>query len=258
MSKWRLLITTLPFALAVVALKLVLTQFFQIQGILGLPEIGFILTAGIFLTGFMLSGTLTDYKESEKIPGDLATILETIEDTFEAVSSTKPQFQLEESRVYLLKMTNGIVDYLMKRIDSNKLFEILHGFNAISQELDKAGVAPPIISRVISEQNHLRKTMMRMMVISKTGFLAIGYALLEILLVVIAGLLMAADFKSWISEVVITFSVMLVYTYMYRVIKDIDDPFEYQSETSVGAAEVPLFPLMEYRERLKSRVKLLS
>ncbi len=258
MSKWRLLITTLPFAFSVVALKLILTHVFLIPGILGLPEIGFILTAGIFLTGFMLSGTLTDYKESEKIPGDIATTLESIEDTFDAISSTKPQFNVEEGRSYVLKMTNAVVDYLMKRIDSNKLFEVIHGFNTITQNLDKAGVAPPIISRAISEQNHLRKTMMRMIVISKTGFLAVGYALLEILLVVIAGLLMAADFKSWVSEVVITFSVMLVYTYMYRVIKDIDDPFEYQSETSVGAAEVPLFPLMEYRERLKSRVKMLN
>lgn len=258
MSKWRLLITTLPFALAVVALKLILTQFFQIKGILGLPEIGFILTAGIFLTGFMLSGTLTDYKESEKIPGEIATILESIEDTFEAVATTKPQFDLEESRNYLLKMTNATVDYFMKRINSEQLFETIHQFKTITQNLDKAGIAPPIISRVISEQNNLRRIMMRTIVISKTGFLAIGYALLEILLVVIAGLLMAADFKTWIAEVVITFSVILVYAYMYRVIKDIDDPFEYQSETSIGAAEVPLFPLLDFRDRLRGRVKASS
>jgi uncharacterized protein YutE (UPF0331/DUF86 family) len=258
MSKWRLLITTLPIALLIVTIKLLLTQnpFYAVKGILDLSEIAFILTAGIFLIGFMLSGTLSDYKESEKIPGEIATTLETLEDTLEVVSTTKTQLDLNAMRKGLMTITNSIVDYLMKRIDSQALFEHLHQFNTISQELDKAGVAPPIISRVISEQHNLRKTMTRTMVISKTGFLAIGYALLEILLVVIACLLMAANFKTLIAEVVVTFSVMLVYAYMYRVIKDIDDPFEYQSETFTGAAEVPLFPLIEYRERLKTRLKL--
>jgi hypothetical protein len=42
--------------------------------------------------------------------------------------------------------------------------------------------------------------------------------------------------------------------YMYRLIKDIDDPFEYSEDGVKGASEVALFPLEEYKERAEKRL----
>ena len=42
------------------------------------PLFSGIITAAVFLMGFLLSGVLTDFKESEKIPSDMAASLETI------------------------------------------------------------------------------------------------------------------------------------------------------------------------------------
>ena len=39
--------------------------------------------------------------------------------------------------------------------------------------------------------------------------------------------------------------VALIYTYMYRLIKDVDDPFDYDVAGANGAAEVELYPLRE-------------
>jgi hypothetical protein len=36
-----------------------------------------VVSANIFLIGFLISGVLVDYKESEKIPGDMAASIET-------------------------------------------------------------------------------------------------------------------------------------------------------------------------------------
>ncbi len=91
--------------------------------------------------------------------------------------------------------------------------------------------------------------------ISRTGFLAPGYALLEVLIACIILILMIAKFKSTGAELVITFFVTLIYIYMYRLIKDVDDPFEYSESGEPGATEVPLFPLEEYMARLKSRIQ---
>ena len=41
---------------------------------------------------------------------------------------------------------------------------------------------------------------------------------------------------------------------MYRLIKDIDDPFDYDVNGASGAAEIELYPLFEYRARLEERI----
>jgi hypothetical protein len=47
----------------------------------------------------------------------------------------------------------------------------------------------------------------------------------------------------------------LIYIYMLRLIRDVDDPFDYSTDGKrKGGAEVELFPIEEYRERLAKRV----
>ena len=68
-------------------------------------------------------------------------------------------------------------------------------------------------------------------------------------------LLLASKFKSKLSEFILVPFVTLIYVYMLRLIKDIDDPFEYAPDGSKqGGAEVELFPLDEYLARLKARI----
>ncbi|NJO00455.1 MAG: hypothetical protein HC880_01120 [Bacteroidia bacterium] len=71
-------------------------------------------------------------------------------------------------------------------------------------------------------------------------------------------LLLITEFNTVISEAVIVFLVELIYVYMYKLIRDIDDPFEYREGEQQGNAEVTLFPLREYIERLRERMKPYS
>jgi uncharacterized protein YqhQ len=70
--------------------------------------------------------------------------------------------------------------------------------------------------------------------------------------VVIIFLLMISKFKSVVAELVICAFVTLIYVYMIKLIRDIDDPFEYSG--TGGAADVSLFPLVEFEERIAQRV----
>src|SRR5690606_30978301 len=79
--KWRLMVTTLPITLLVLAAKLFILLGMNYEGLVKFSEVGVVVTGGMFLIGFMLAGTMSDYKESEKIPAELASILETLEDT---------------------------------------------------------------------------------------------------------------------------------------------------------------------------------
>jgi len=253
--KWKIMMTSIPIALGIVAIKVILIEFFQFQGLVELSDIALIVSAGVFLIGFMLAGTMSDYKESERIPGEIASALESIEETC-VVIADRPNFPLKTVYQECYNLATGIHDWFYKKISTEQMYGALTAFKETVGHLEKAGANPSIMSRVFNELSSLRRVLTRTNVISKTGFLATGYALLEVLLVVIAGVMLIVKFKHFIAAIVVVFFITLVYIYMYKLICDIDDPFEHsEDETPSGAAEVALFPIQDYMERLEKRLK---
>ena len=55
-----------------------------------------IISANIFLIGFLISGVLADYKESEKIPGELATSLESMYNEAQIILINKKSKEAED------------------------------------------------------------------------------------------------------------------------------------------------------------------
>ena len=245
--------TTLPIVAAVTAIKAILEFVIRMPGIVDFADIGIVLTAGVFLTGFMLSGTMADYKESEKLPGDLACTLETIEELLMQAAAQKPGIAVAPLRASVLDATTALHGWLLKSVTSEGVFSALSKLDELLQQLEHQG-GGGYASRALVELHNLRKAVTRLGVISRTGFLSAGYAILETLLVMILILVLGARFKSTLAEFILVPFVTLIYVYMLRLIRDVDDPFDYAPDGSNrGGAEVELFPLTEYRDRLKSR-----
>lgn len=253
--RWRLIASTAPYAALVLSLKLGLTYGFDFEGLIAIQEIRIIFTSGIFLTGFMLAGTLADYKESERIPGQIANLLEALE---EISTTLARQAQLDPAEVQrkVRVLARSILDWFFKKIDDETLHQRLTEYNTTIRGLLDGGGAPPIVGRMHQYLSDLRGILTRTHVISKTGFLPTGYALLELILVAITMILLLTKFNSLISAVFIVFFVELLYIYMYRLICDIDDPFEYGAgpHNSELSAEVPVFPIEDYLQRLERRM----
>ena len=76
MIKWKLMLTSVPYMLGVIAINYVISNILGFEGIIEFADVGLVLTGGIFLVGFMLAGTMSDFKESEKLPAELACTLE--------------------------------------------------------------------------------------------------------------------------------------------------------------------------------------
>jgi hypothetical protein len=253
MAKWKLLLTTLPYMAVALGIKLLLQYVFHFDGVVEFGDVGLVLTGGVFLIGFMLAGTMADYKESEKLPGELACSLEAIEETFAQAAASKPALDITALRQSMLRAGEAIYDWLFKKIDQPKMFAALDELGVAIQQLEKVG-ATPLGVRAMNELASVRKLTTRMGVISRTGFLSTGYALLEALTAIILGLLVISKFKNTLGECVLVPFVTLVYVYMIRLIRDIDDPFEYEEGGAKGAAEVELFPIDEYLDRLRGRI----
>lgn len=252
--KWKLMKSTLPFVAGVLVLKLGLDLGAGFAGVVEFSDVGIVLTGGVFLLGFMLAGTMADYKEAEKIPGEVATTLETIEEIFVLASTGRPALKLPALRRQVLEVLDDIKAWLLKKKKTPEVFAAMTRMTETVRLLEKEG-AGPYASRAVPQVLMMRKNIQRIEVISRTGFLPPAYALLEVLLAMIIALLLVAKFKSLVAEVILVPFVTLVNLYMLRLIKDVDDPFDYRADGSmVGGAEVELFPLDEYRERLVARL----
>ncbi len=243
------MITTLPVVGALVLLREFLRAEFAFEGIIEFTEVAVVLSGGVFLLGFMLAGTMGDYKEAEKMPGEIVTGLETIEEVMVHVATVK-QDDPTKHRRSILQVLDTIDRWLHKQATEAELHEALHRVTSTFTAIELGSHA----TRAFSIMTNVRRALLRVGVTSRTGFLATGYALLEVMIAICYLILILSTFKSALGEIVVVSFVGLIYTYMYRLIRDIDDPFDYDADGATGAAEVELFPLHEYRVRLEARI----
>jgi len=252
MRKWKLMLTTLPVVVVVLVLKLLIERFTGHPGWVDFGDVSAVLTAGAFLIGFMLAGTMSDYKESEKLPSELATTLETIDDLI-VVSTRKSVFDAAAARRDLAAVAERVLDWLTRRAPLAAVHDAIEAMNVHFQAMDEAG-ATAHANRSIVFMNAVRRIVGRMDVIVRTGFLASGYAILEVVVVAVLLLLLASRFKTAVAEYTLVVSITLIYVYMLRLIHHVDDPFDYGAGLEVkGAAEVELYPITEYIARARTR-----
>lgn len=251
MVKWKLMVATMPFVVAAVACKLFLEKVVDFHGIIDFSDVGIVLNGGVFLIGFMLAGTMTDFKESERLPADMACSLEAIEEAFVQASVGRPAIDVAAGRRAVLDVATTIHVWLHDRANKSAPFDALSRLADALYVIEGQG-AGPHATRGLRDLAALRRTVSRIDVISRTGFIASGYALIEVVAAAIISLIMISRFKSAVGEMIITAFVTLIYVYMIKLIRDIDDPFEYSG--TGGAAEVNLFPVVEYRARLEGRL----
>ena len=248
------MLTTIPITLFMLALKLGLTLGFGFDGLVKFSDIGLVTTGGIFLVGFMLAGVMADFKESEKLPAEIACALETLDDTLVLAHGFKPNFDLQDLRARLNKVTETIIQYFHHKTSEDEVFQKIGSITSIAQVMETSGIGA-ICSRMSGEQHNLRKAFTRVTVIKKTNFLSTGYALMEALAFVIFGLLLISKFENNIVAAIIVAFLTSIFVYLIRLIRDIDQPFEYLASGKARAADVDLFPIMDYYRRSQDRVK---
>lgn len=252
MIKWKLVLTTLPVVALIVGAAVVRDRVFHLPGVIDFGDVSPILPAVALIVGFMLAGVFADYKESEKIPGEIATTLETLGDTVDTVVALAKDTDVSEFKPKFRRLVSTVEDWLLRRTSVQQCYAALSDFNTVVQVMQPAaGVSYTI--RALGEMHNLRRLVTRVDVISRTSFIAVGYALLDLLAWSTIALLLISNYKSLIAEYLLIGLFSLVYIYMIRLIRDLDEPFLYKSEkTPAGSAEANPFPLTEYRERLEA------
>jgi hypothetical protein len=210
---------------------------------------GAIISADIFLVGFLISGVLADYKEAEKLPGELACSLETLTDECYIVHKNTQSRVTVEFGEHIREVTDSLIQWFYKEEKTTKVFERITGLNDHFAELEPL-TAPPFIARLKSEQSNLRRIITRIHTIRETSFVPAGYAIAEFISIILCVGLIFVKMDALYESVFFEAFVSYILIYMVLLIRDLDDPFEHYQGQRQGDDEVSLKPLFDLQQRI--------
>jgi hypothetical protein len=246
-GKWRLAIRVLPIVTVLILLKLLSHQlgweFLTLNSLFGA-----IISANVFLVGFLISGVLVDYKEAEKLPGELACSLEVLTDECYITYKNKKSKVAKDFLSSVHDITNSILKWLHKEEKTDTVLKKITGLNDHFLALEPLTQANFIV-RLKNEQNNLRRTMTRIHTIRETSFNPAGYAITEIISAIMCVGLIFTKIDPYYESIFFVTFVSFILIYMVMLIKDLDNPFGYYEKESF-ADEVSLKPLLDLEKRI--------
>lgn len=251
-GKWSLLYKALPYGAAVLLVRLILQNVFNLKVNIGFSDIAEILTATTLVVALMLSGVLVDYKESEKIPTILGRTLSNLDGlSWRGLDVIGQEGKWARTRV--LEIAEAINLWLTGQIDNDSMWKVQRGGSNIILDLEKAGVRPHYIQKMLDVNSDLGSALARIQVVRDTSYIQPGYALMQMLVGAVMCLMTIVTFPANYVEWPITGALSLLFAYLVLLVGDIDDPFEYTIDgQSASAADVDLSPFLTALERLRS------
>jgi hypothetical protein len=247
--KWRVLLAVAPFTLLFGLLEVLFHELgWELWKFDSLT--GSLLGAASFILALVLSGTLGQYHACEEMVLELINEAEAINDRLVVHGVAAPTLDATRIRLALAATLEAVRHWLLNKSVWDEVQQSLSELNASLSELEAAGRSDAnnpslanmakirlLLSRISSNRDH--------------DFIAPAYALLELFLlgVVVALLLIGAD--NFGENLVVSSFLFTSFLYLVFLIRDLDNPFEYDGSSSV---DVDLAPLQQCEQRLRQIV----
>ena len=195
------------------------------------PVVGAFITGAIFTIAIIFTGTFSDFKESEKIGGDLAASLKALYND----SCVLPLTDEAPARV----MRSHVRDLLRTintcfKEDTFNLPDINREMNKINNDirtLAYLNVAPPLIAKLRNELGAIDRMTNRIEVIIRTDFIPAAYALAEIATGSVIFLLLFVKIDPYLEGTIIFAVISSMLIGLLLLIRDMDNPFEIGSHS---------------------------
>jgi hypothetical protein len=229
-KKWGLIIK----AVVIMLLLLIPRTIIDILGYDSVPinpVVGAFISGAIFTIAIIFTGTFTDFKESEKVGGDLAAALKALYNDSRVLPLT------DEAPARLFRVHVRDLHRTMNRCFKENSWNLAD----INREMDKinndirtlayANVAPPLIAKLRNELGTIDKMTNRVEVIIRTDFIPAAYALAEIATVSVIFLMLVVKMDPLLEGTIIFAVICSMLVGLVLLIRDMDNPFEIGDHT---------------------------
>jgi len=251
-KKWGLLFKVLIIAIGLMILKGGI-DYISFHVIIAKGEwpraISALVGAVVFTIAIIFSGVLADYKESEKIPGELAGSIKALYSDCKVIPFSDKQ-RAEELRSHI----RGLLFTINANFRANvwEIKEINAAMDAANEDirrLAETGLAPQFVVKLRTELMNIDKISNRIKTVTETTFIPAAYGLAELAVVAILVLLLFIRVEPYYGGMVIIGATAVLLIGILMLINDMDNPFEVNKNTY---ADVDLSLLWNLEDELKT------
>jgi len=202
----------------------------------------------VFLLGFLLHGVLMDYKEGEKIPGELAAALECLAREARGAREFQPESGVNEVLVLLAAFSEHLLAWMREAGPTTLLLNRLDDVQRSIEQLAQRNPAP-LQARLLLELAQIRRIVYRIGVIRATTLVPTLYGMAYIGTALLSGGLLLTDIEPFGESLFFISAISLLLIKMLWLIADLDNPFSANLASSVE--HVSLSPVALAVERLQ-------
>lgn len=207
------------------------------------PLFSGIVAANVFLLGFLLSGVISDYKESEKLPGELSAILSTFADEAATVHLRSGDKVAQELSVFVRELAGSIHAWFYRKERTGILMNKINELNRFFLAFEPLMQANYIV-RMKQQQDALRRIIIRIHTIRETSFISSGYLIAEVTSILLALGLVMAKIDPFYESLFVVGVIVFLLAFLILLIRDLDNPFGYYENGSTE--DVSLKPLEDF------------
>lgn len=242
LGNYRVPLETVAIVLVLVAVRAVLWSI-GLEGMAVSPLASSIVAGGVFVMGLVVAGTLSDYRDAERAPADLASGLYSILRETESMDATwhKPDMAVLRERLV------RVVATLRSDINAGNTRSCQGAVEDLSQsflELEDSDVPANYVVRLRQEQAGLRKSVLRVYQLQREEFLPSAKAMIVSIVLVILAVLMFTDMGGFAETLVTLGFLSFFFLSLLRLLNVIDKPFKAGHQRTDD--DVSLFLLNEF------------
>lgn len=206
--------------------------------------------AAVFIIGFLLSGVLSDYKEADRIPGEMRSALEAIYEDCRMFAARNTTFRLDLLRKNILELIQCFQETL-KGEDNSDHRHVLGHIDQLSHrfaEMEELSAPPNYIVRLRGEQAAVRRLVFRVSHIQRIQFVPSVHVLVQSLVFAIVFLLLFLKTEGSPESALIFGAISYMFVYSLYLINTLEQPFRKRRQS---LDDVSLFLLREFEDKLR-------
>lgn len=248
MGKWLIYLRIFLLALAATLIIVIAKYFlhdFELEVIEQTSLHNSVISGVIFVIGFIMSATMADYKESEKIPAEYASTVENMYEDVKSIHAMYSKFDIEPLRKNLLDILGVFREGTRK--DRHAARREINKLNETFIAMEKAGVPANFIVKLKQQQAQLLRSLFRINYIQKIKFIPSAFILARTIVGIIIAVLLLTNIDPFYGGLVLTGSISFILIYMIILIQTISVPFHAEGKTK---DDISLFLLKEVSDHL--------
>lgn len=188
-----------------------------------------VVSGTFFVIGFLLSATIADYKESERIPAEFSAIVENMYEDAVSIHKNYPKVDFKSFKKQLEQIATSFGNDVRNKTTGTQVK--IHKLSEVFASMETAGVPANYIVKLKQQQARLIHILLRVNYIQIIKFIPSATVLARSIVGLTIGLLVFTEIEPFYGGLAIVSIIAFIMIYILKLIRLISTPFRSAGKT---------------------------